>query len=63
MLMKMREEIKFRDLNNAALCKMSLQVVFKERLGCNKRRRKRLEPVATALVLALVAIIVLAAKS
>ena len=60
MQMKMSEEIKFRDLNNAALCKMSLEVVFKEGLGCNKRQRKRREPILLAL--ALVAIIILAAK-
>ena len=59
MQMKMRKEIKVNDLNNAALCKMSLEVVFKEGLGCNKRRRKRHNAL---LALALVAIIILASK-
>lgn len=59
MQMKVREEIKSRDLNSAALCKMSLEVVFKEGLGCNKRQRKRREAL---LILALVAIVILASK-
>ena len=41
MQMKMSKEIKVNDLNNAALCKMSLEVVFKEGLDCNTRKRKR----------------------
>ena len=58
MQMKVREKIKFRDLNNAALCKMSLEVVFKEGLGCKKRQRKRRDP--TVVIVMLVAMIIAA---
>jgi len=41
MPVKVREEMKFRHLNNAGLCKMGLDVYFPEGLGCDMRRRKR----------------------
>lgn len=42
MPIKLREEMKFRHLNNARLqCKIGLEVHFHESLGCGMQRRKR----------------------
>ncbi|KAL9961814.1 hypothetical protein ACROYT_G030836 [Oculina patagonica] len=38
---KMREEVKYRHLNNAGLCKMGVKVGFEDSVGCELRRRKR----------------------
>ena len=41
MSIKVREEMKFRHVNNAGRCKMGLEVYFPEDVGCDVRRRKR----------------------
>ena len=41
MPVKVKEEMKYRHLDNVGLCKMGLEVYFPEDLGCDVRRRKR----------------------
>lgn len=43
MPIKVKEEMKFRHLNNAGRCKMGLEIHFPEGLGCDVQRGKREE--------------------